>query len=49
MEPTLIKSFRKSCITGFKSQSAIFGFNDVLGNNYLSVNHLLSNIKMQRL
>ena len=30
-------------------QSAIFGFNDVLGNNYLSVNHLFSNIKMQRL
>ena len=41
MKPTSIISFRKSCITNFKSQSAIFCFSDVLDHNYLLVHNLL--------
>ena len=38
LSPSII-SFRKSCIISF-SKKSIFGFTDVLDNNYLLVNHL---------
>ena len=41
IEPTSILSFRKSCITCFKSKGCHFRLTDVLDNDYLLVNHLL--------
>ena len=41
MGPSSIIYLRKNYITSFNSQSAIFGFTNVLDQKYVIVNHLL--------